>query len=101
IPKPPERVAWTVRAPFRARRWLSGGHVQTIASFLLPRKIHLPPAEERLVEVEAGVFDRTIKDGTIKLRCWCYWQSERTQPLTLIVVHGLEGASDSPYMQGS
>jgi uncharacterized protein len=83
-----------VRAPFRARRWLSGGHVQTIASFLLPRKIHLPPAEERLVEVEPG----------IKVRCWCYWQghqkADRTKPLTLIVVHGLEGSSDSQYMLG-
>ena len=94
IPKPPNRAAWTVRAPFRARRWLSGGHVQTIASFLLPRKINLPPAEERLVEVEPG----------IKVRCWCYWQghqkSDRTKPLTLIVVHGLEGSSDSQYMLG-
>jgi predicted alpha/beta-fold hydrolase len=73
---------------------LGGGHVQTIASFLLPRKIHLPPAEERLVEVAPG----------IKVRCWCYWQgsqkADRAQPLTLIVVHGLEGSSDSQYMQG-
>jgi len=80
--------------------------VQTIASFLLPRKIHLPPAEERLVEVAPG----------IKVRCWCYWQGakrgaekgaerrpekdDRTKPLTLIVVHGLEGSSDSQYMLG-
>lgn len=68
--------------------------MQTIASFLLPRKIHLPPAEERLVEVEPG----------IKVRCWCYWQgtqqADRAQPLTLIVVHGLEGSSDSQYMLG-
>jgi len=68
--------------------------VQTIASFLLPRKIHLPAPEERLVEVAPG----------IKVRCWCYWQgvtdADRTQPLTLIVVHGLEGSSDSQYMRG-
>jgi len=83
---------WTVRAPFRSRRGLGGGHVQTIASFLLPRRIHLPPGEERLVEVEPG----------IKVRCWCYWQSEaeRRQALTLIVVHGLEGSSESQYMLG-
>ena len=94
IPKSPGRVAWADRAPFRARRWLAGGHVQTIASFLLPRKIHLPPAEERLVEVAPG----------IKVRCWCYWRgttkADRAQPLTLIVVHGLEGSSDSQYMLG-
>ncbi len=86
--------SWTGRPTFRARRWLGGGHVQTIASFLLPRKIHLPPAEERLVEVAPG----------IKVRCWCYWQGgekeQRTKALTLIVVHGLEGSSDSQYMQG-
>jgi predicted alpha/beta-fold hydrolase len=68
--------------------------VQTLASFLLPRNIHLPAAEERLVEVAPG----------IKVRCWCYWQGDRpqdrTEPLTVIVVHGLEGSSDSQYMQG-
>jgi predicted alpha/beta-fold hydrolase len=94
IPKLPSRVDWTARAPFQARRWLGGGHVQTIASFLLPRKIHLPAPEERLVEVAPG----------IKVRCWCYWQGtqkqDRAKPLTLIVVHGLEGSSDSQYMHG-
>ncbi len=85
--------AWAGRAPFRARRWLRGGHVQTIASFLLPRNIHLPPAEERLVEVVPG----------INVRCWCYWQKceeDRKLALTLIVVHGLEGSSESQYMLG-
>ena len=83
-------AAWAPRAAFRARRWLGGGHVQTIASFLLPRKIHLPPASERLVEVAPG----------IKVRCWCRWQPDRANALTLIVVHGLEGSSDSQYMLG-
>ena len=81
------------RAPFRPRRWLHGGHVQTIASFLLPRRIHLPAPEERLVEVAPG----------IKIRCWCYWQkheADRRKAMTLIVVHGLEGSSDSQYMTG-
>jgi len=79
------------RSPFRARRGLAGGHIQTIASFLIPRKIHLPPAEERLVEVAPGV----------KVRCWCRWQPEnRNQALTLIAVHGLEGSTESQYMLG-
>ncbi len=65
--------------------------MQTLASFLLPRRIHLPQPEERLVEVEPG----------IQVRCWCYWQNEdRKQPLTLIVVHGLEGSTESQYMVG-
>lgn len=64
--------------------------MQTVASFLLPRRIHLPAPEERLVEVEAG----------INVRCWCYWQSQRERALTLIVVHGLEGSTESQYMLG-
>ena len=79
-----------MREPFRARRWLGGGHVQTVASFLMPRRIHLPAAEERLVEVAPG----------IKVRCWCHWQPNRSDALTLIVVHGLEGSSESQYMMG-
>jgi uncharacterized protein len=64
--------------------------VQTIASFLMPRRIHLPAAEERLVEVAPG----------IKVRCWCHWQPDRVAAMTLIVVHGLEGSSESQYMMG-
>jgi uncharacterized protein len=66
--------------------------VQTIASFLLPRKIDLPPAEERLMEVAPGV----------KVRCLCYWRAGETRrtALTLIVVHGLEGSHESQYMSG-
>lgn len=76
---------------FRARRWLGGGHVQTIASFFLPRRIHLPQPEERLIEVAPGV----------KVRCWCYWQPNRTAAQTIIAVHGLEGSSESQYMLGA
>jgi predicted alpha/beta-fold hydrolase len=84
-------TGWAVR-PFQPRRLLRGGHVQTLASFLLPRRIHLPQPEERLVEVAPG----------IQVRCWCYWQNQdRKQPLTLIVVHGLEGSTESQYMVGA
>ncbi|MGZ4732716.1 MAG: YheT family hydrolase [Terriglobales bacterium] len=65
--------------------------MQTLAAFLLSRRIHLPAPEERLVEVVPGV----------QVRCWCYWQPQnREQALTLIVVHGLEGSSESQYMTG-
>jgi uncharacterized protein len=78
--------------PFRPHPWLRGGHLQTVASFLLPRRIHLPPAEERLVEVAPGV----------RVRCWGHFQQgeNRRKALTLIVVHGLEGSDDSQYMLG-
>jgi uncharacterized protein len=76
--------------PFRPSRWLRGGHVQTIASFLLPRRIHLPAPEERMIEVEKGV----------RVRCLCYWQSDKASAATVIAVHGLEGSTDSQYMMG-
>jgi len=75
---------------FRARRGLSGGHRQTIAAFLLPRRIPLPAPEDRLVEVVPG----------IRVLCQCHWQNDRSTALTLLVVHGLEGSSDSQYMLG-
>lgn len=75
---------------FVPRRGLSGGHRQTLASFFLLRHIALPKHEHRLVEVEPG----------IKLLCHCHWQQNRQQALTVIVVHGLEGSSDSQYMLG-
>ena len=75
---------------FVPRRFLRGGHAQTIANFLLPRRLSLPPGEDRLVEVEPGV----------KVLCHCHWQSDRRNVLTVIVVHGLEGSSDSQYMLG-
>ena len=79
------------KAPgFVPRRGLSGGHQQTLANFFLPRRVVLPPAESRLIEVEAGV----------KILAQCHWQSDRKNTLTAIMVHGLEGSSDSDYMRG-
>jgi predicted alpha/beta-fold hydrolase len=75
---------------FEPRRGLRGGHKQTLASFFLSRRIVLPPPEERLIEVEPG----------IKVLCQCHWQKHRQTPLTLVVVHGLEGSSESAYMLG-
>jgi len=74
---------------FKPQRWLRGGHKQTLASFFLPRRFDLPPAEPRLIEVEPGV----------PVLCHCHWQKDR-RALTLIVVHGLEGSSESQYMMG-
>jgi uncharacterized protein len=77
-------------AIFRPRRFLAGGHIQTIASFFLPRRFLLTAAEERLVEVEPG----------ISVLCHCHWQPTRQAALTIVVVHGLEGSSESTYMMG-
>ena len=76
--------------PFTPRRWLRGGHVQTVASFLIRRHFHLPAPEERLIEVAPGV----------QVLCHCHWQADRSRALTVIIVHGLEGSSDSQYVLG-
>ena len=75
---------------FVPRRGLSGGHRQTLASFFLRRSFKLQPAEARYIEVEAGV----------QVLVHCHWQNERQNAPALIIVHGLEGSSDSTYMLG-
>jgi uncharacterized protein len=75
---------------FHPRRFLSGGHIQTLASFLLPRRLSLPKPEDRLIPVEDGIH----------VLCHCYWQAARNSALTVIVVHGLEGSTESKYMLG-
>lgn len=75
---------------FVPRRWLGGGHVQTLASFLIQRGLRLPTPESRMIEVAPGV----------QVLCHCHWQADRAKALTIIVVHGLEGSSESQYMLG-
>lgn len=43
-----------------------------------------------MVEVAPGV----------RLLCHCHWQADRMKALTIIVVHGLEGSSESRYARG-
>jgi len=75
---------------FIARRGLRGGHVQTLASFLLRRRFALPDPEERFVGVEPG----------IQVLCHCNWQPDRRDKLTVVILHGLEGSSESGYAMG-
>src|SRR5271169_404485 len=77
--------------PFQPRRPFVGGHAQTIAGNFLPRRNELPPLEERLIRVEPEV----------QVLCHCHWQADRTGAATLIIVHGLEGSSESQYVIGT
>jgi predicted alpha/beta-fold hydrolase len=77
--------------PFVPRRRLRGGHAQTIASHLLNRHSRVPEPERVLVHVEADV----------QVLCLCHWQAERHRALTVVIVHGLEGSSDSQYVVGT
>ncbi len=85
LPQTPEKTT-----AFVPRRWLRGGHRQTLASFLIQRRLQLPAAEARMIEVAPGV----------QVLCHCHWQPDRASALTIIVVHGLEGSSESQYMLG-
>ncbi len=76
--------------PFRPRRWLSNGHLQTIVGNFLPRQDHLPTATAELVEV----WPATSNQISSQVLCHCHWQPEavRAERLTVILLHGLEGS---------
>jgi predicted alpha/beta-fold hydrolase len=96
---------------FEPHGWLRNGHLQTIAGSFLRRKFALPAGGERLFRV----------DPETQLKGICHWQGrsagasqtrgghakdwpveeERPRDLPIIViVHGLEGSSDSNYVWG-
>ena len=77
--------------PFHPRKAFRSGHAQTIAGNFLPRRNLLPPSEQRLFAVEPEV----------QVLCHCHWQANRKRSMTLIIVHGLEGSSDSQYVIGT
>ena len=79
---------------FEPRRGLRNGHLQTIVGNYLPR----PPLPDTGV---AETVEVDPADGS-RVLCHCHWQPEavRARRLTLVLVHGLEGSSNSRYMQG-
>jgi uncharacterized protein len=79
---------------FTPRRGLRNGHLQTIVGNYLPRPRFLLQSADELVEVDPA-------DGS-RVLCHCHWQPEavRATRLTLVLVHGLEGNSDSQYIRG-
>src|SRR5271167_3561594 len=94
---PPHRASETTGAheffgePFRERRMFQNGHAQTLVGNFLPRRNQLPAAEERLFCVETDV----------QVLCHCHWQADRAKAMTLVIVHGLEGSSESGYVIGT
>jgi uncharacterized protein len=77
--------------PFVPRPWLRNRHLQTLATRFLRRGNNLPPPERRVFEVEPGV----------SVACLCHWQPDRQSALTVLIVHGLEGSCDAPYVIGT
>jgi len=71
---------------------LRNGHLMTIAASLWRRKCpRLPASTPREFEVDAGT----------KVRADCHWQPQRAKYPTLVLLHGLEGSSDSGYILGT
>lgn len=79
---------------FEPRRGLSNGHLQTIVGNFYPRPVFPLQTESETVLVDPV-------DGS-RVLCHCHWQPEpvRNSRLTVILVHGLEGSSDSRYIRG-
>jgi predicted alpha/beta-fold hydrolase len=66
-------------------------HAMTLAAAFWRRKFRsLPPAISRLFEIEPGT----------KVRADCHMQDNPRNHSTIVLLHGLEGSSDSGYMLG-
>ena len=71
-----------------------GGHLQTLAgNYWVRQPFEIP------FEGEAVVVDEA--DGS-RVLCHCHWRPAevRADRLTIVLVHGLEGSSDSRYIRG-
>lgn len=79
---------------FVPRRGLFNGHLQTIVGNFLPRPPFRLASVTETVEVDPA-------DGS-RVLCHCNWQpgENANRRLTVVLVHGLEGSSDSRYIQG-
>jgi len=86
-----EREARFRARPFDPHPLFRNPHLATVAAAYWPRDFSsLPPATNRLFEVEPGT----------RLLAKCHWQESVRSHATLVLVHGLEGSSGSPYMLG-
>ncbi len=87
-----ESLAWL--RTFAPHRFWRNGHLQTIFGNFWPRPPFAIESVAEPVEVDPA-------DGS-RVLCHCHWQPEavRSSRLTLILVHGLEGSSNSRYIQG-
>lgn len=76
---------------FEPHPLLRNPHAQTFAAtFWLRRFPRLPRSVAREFEIEPGT----------RIRGDCHWQPVPRERPTLVLVHGLEGSSDSGYMLG-
>jgi predicted alpha/beta-fold hydrolase len=81
---------------FHPRRYLTNGHLQTIIGNYLHRIDALPPPTAELIEVSPATQDQISS----QVLCHCHWQPNPAAPAA-IVIHGLEGSSNSQYVVGN
>ena len=80
--------------PFRPHPLIPGGHAQTLAAWAWPGRARAEETrgdETRLFEVEPGV----------RLLARCRWHEDRVARATVVLVHGLGGSADAPYIIGA
>lgn len=80
--------------PFFPHRGLRNGHLQTIVGNYFPRPRFFLQSTAEMVLVDAQDDSRIL--------CHCHWQSaeEGQDRLAVVLVHGLEGSSESRYILG-
>jgi predicted alpha/beta-fold hydrolase len=117
-----ETARWLAQVEeFSPRRFLRNAHLQTLAGNFLPRRYVLPEAEAHLIEVDPGkeldgeswISNSGLADqwgqaeknartrGASYVLCHCHWQPNPHECLTVLLVHGLEGSSQSQYALGN
>jgi uncharacterized protein len=120
----PGATSKLTRVPeFFPRRFLRNGHLQTLVGNFRPRQYALPEPEAHIIEVEAGEVDAgegtswqgdslaadrwtqaqadAQSRGASFVLCHCHWQANASRCLTVLLVHGLEGSSNSQYVLGN
>jgi predicted alpha/beta-fold hydrolase len=80
-----------VEENFEPHPLLRNPHVATAVAACWQRSASELTVTKRLFEVEPGT----------RLLAKCHWQRVPRQHPTLVLVHGLEGSSESPYMLGT
>jgi len=80
------------RTPFIPLPKLRNAHAQTLAGTLIPRrfKVVAESSEPRYFDTAPGV----------QVLAHCSWQKDRDERPTLVILHGMEGSTESRYMLG-
>lgn len=79
--------------PFIPHPAIKNAHAQTIAGSVFPRRFKLVDewSESRFFDTGPGV----------RVLAHCLWQPDRKSKPTVIIVHGMEGSTQSRYMLGT